>query len=510
MVRGRGGHLAPRPVTRRDPARIVIVGLGPAGLERLTRHVSDLLIDPGAEVVVRTGRHTAADQLARLRTVETCDDLYDGAPSFSDVYERIAERILDRARTGVVVYAVPGSAAVGERTVPLIEQKALAEGLAVDIHPGESFLDLVWARTGCDPIAGGVQVLDGRALPDPLQLHIPTVITQVDRPQVLADAAVILSRTLPVDTQVTVLDGLGADDEAVTTTTLRDLPGVRIGERTSLYLDPPPNGWFGLIATNRRLRRECPWDREQTHHSLLPHLVEETYETVEALAGLGEDAPGGEPDFGAYADVEEELGDLLLQVVFHATLAEEPGAFGVEEVAEGIRRKLVRRHPHVFGDAAAHDAEAVLTRWEELKSAEKGRDSLMDDVPRALPAIARAGKLQRRAATVGFDWDDAAAVLAKVGEEIDELASVVDDPSAAGAELGDLLFAAVNLARHLSVDPEMALRQANDRFEQRFRTVERLAAEAGRDLAAMTLEEMDELWERAKHPETWEARHADT
>ena len=219
-------------------------------------------------------------------------------------------------------------------------------------------------------------------------------------------------------------------------------------------------------------------------------------------------APGGDTDYGVYAEVEEELGDLLLQVVFHATLAREVAAFDVEEVAEGIRRKLVHRHPHVFGDVTATEPAQVLANWEALKAEEKQRESLMDDVPTALPAIARADKLQRRAASVGFDWQDPTPVLAKLHEEIEELGEAIRELPAAGLgpseraavhdELGDVLFAAVNLSRHLALDPELALRHAADKFADRFRIVEGLASDSGRDLADMTLTEMDGLWGQAK------------
>lgn len=477
---------------------LTIVGLGPAGLGRVSGVAATVLADLHATVIVRTLRHPAAAELAAGRDVLTCDDLYEAGRSFADVYAGIAERVLAAAAGSQVVYAVPGSAVVGEHSVRLLRQRAGEAGIPVVLHPGESFLDLVWVRTGCDPISDSVQVLDGRALPDPLQLHVPTVVTQVDRAAVLADVVVALGRTLPDDTPVTFLDRLGDDDEVVATVALHELPRREPGPRTSLYVEPPLNGWFGLVVTNRRLRVECPWDRRQTHHSLVRHLIEETYETVEAITLLAEDAPAGDVDFGAYAEVEEELGDLLLQVVFHATLAEEPGAFGVEEVAEGIRRKLVNRHPHVFGDVIAEDAETVKANWEQLKAGEKARDSLMDDVPQALPALARADKLQRRAATAGFDWKETAPVLAKLQEEVDELASDVADRSAAMHELGDVLFSAVNLARHLDIDPELAFRKANDRFEARFREVERIAAAEERLLHEMTLAQLDELWERAK------------
>ncbi len=477
-------------------ARITVVGLGPAGLDRLSPEALRLVTDPERTVLVRTLEHPAAVQLAERRLVESGDAFYASLDTFDDVYAAIGERLVDLAEHGDVVYAVPGSARIGERSVPAVQRMSAARGVEVQIVAGESFLDVVLERIGVDPIADGLQVVDGRELPDPMPLHLPTVITQVDTPVVLADVTARLGKVLPSTTIVIVLANLGDATERVEHHAIDHVPVEAAGPRTSLFLDPPAVGWHGLVATNRRLREECPWDAQQTHHSLLSHLVEEAYETVEALTALPADAPGGEPDFVAYAGAEEELGDLLLQVVFHSTLAREAGAFDVEEVAEGIRRKLVRRHPHVFGDVEVAGAAEVLANWEELKAAEKSRESLMDDIPTALPAIARADKMQRRAATAGFDWPERGPVLEKVREEVDELADALDDAPRAGHEVGDLLFAVVNLARHLHVDPEIALRQAVDRFEQRFRLME-----AEGSLAGLTLAELDARWERAKAAE---------
>jgi tetrapyrrole methylase family protein/MazG family protein len=370
-----------------------------------------------------------------------------------------------------VVYAVPGSALVGERAVALIREAAAAAGIPVEVLPGESFLDLALERVEADPLERGFQVLDGRSLPDPLLLHLPTVIAQVDTAAVLYDVRDALLRLLPPETPVTRLAGLGGPEEQVEHLTLVDLAGGHAGLRVSLFLDPVPPGWAGLVQTNARLRRECPWDRKQTHHSLARHLIEEAYETVEALEALPPEAPGGEPDYAGYIEAEEELGDLLLQVVFHATLAAEAGAFGAEEVAEGIRRKLVHRHPHVFGDVQAATAEAVLANWEQLKQEEKGRESL----------------------PVGFDWPDLEGVVAKVREELGE---VLAEDARQADEVGDLLFAVVNLARHLGVDSEQALRRAAGRFERRFRAMEKVGS-----LSGLSLEEMDRRWEAAKAAE---------
>lgn len=473
---------------------ITIVGLGPAGLARVHQSVQKLLLDEDRTVVVRTLNHPAAAALAGMRPVATCDDLYEAATDYDSLYAAIARRVCDIE--GRVIYAVPGSALVGERAVPLIRAMAAEAGRDIEVMPGESFLDLAIERVGVDPIVDGLQVLDARDLPDPMPLHLPTLITQVDTPGTAAALSDELGRVLAYDTEVIVLSDLGSENESLVTTTVADLPRATTGPRTSAFVAAQEVGWIGLVRTNRVLREQCPWDRKQTHHSLLRHLVEEAYETIDAVEQLPIAAPAGEPDFGAYAAVEEELGDLLLQVVFHATMAREAGAFDVEEVAEGIRSKLVARHPHVFGDLEIDDADAVVANWERLKADEKRRQSPMDDVPTALPGLVRAEKIQRRAASVGFDWSEVEPVVAKLVEEVAELQAAIGDPAATAAELGDVLFAAVNVSRHTDVDADLAVRAATTRFEERFRWIE--AALDGRDMATMSLDELDDLWDAAK------------
>lgn len=479
-------------------SRLTIVGLGPAGLDRLTQPAAAVVFDPDRRVIVRTLQHPAARELAVAREVESCDDLYEAGAGFDEVYRAIADRVMASVATEPTVFAVPGSAVVGEQAAAEIRDRAGAVGVSVEIIPGESFLDLVYLAAGIDPIAKSVKILDGRDLPDPLVFDTALIITQVDRAEVLADVAAELGRVLIDETPVLVLDRLGDPDQDILATDLSGLTSFEPGPRTTLFLDPEPAGWYGLVVTNRILRQECPWDRKQTHHSLVSHLIEEAYETVDSLRSLPAEAPGGDPDYGIYAEVEEELGDLLLQVVFHATLAREVGAFDVEEVAEITRRKLVHRHPHVFGDVIAQDADTVITNWEAIKGEEKGRESIMDDIPSAMPALVRADKMQRRARSVGFDWSDPGPVFAKLREELDELAAESHDPVRATEEFGDLLFAAVNLSRHLRVDPELALAGANDRFAARMRHMEEAAAAAGRSLADYTLAELDSLWDEAK------------
>jgi len=253
-----------------------------------------------------------------------------------------------------------------------------------------------------------------------------------------------------------------------------------------------------LRAIMARLRAPdgCPWDREQDFSTIAPFTIEEAYEVDEAIR---------RGDRGALKD---ELGDLLFQVVFHARLAEEEGSFDLDQVAEGMADKLVRRHPHVFGDGHYASEAEQSAGWEAIKAAEraeKGEQSAMDDVPLALPALARATKLGKRASRVGFDWPDRAGPLDKVREELDELQEAMDEDQGRArleAELGDLLFAVTNVARHLKLDPEKALRQCNAKFERRFRAVESGLKADGRDTRSASLAEMDALWDAAKLNET--------
>lgn len=249
-----------------------------------------------------------------------------------------------------------------------------------------------------------------------------------------------------------------------------------------------------LVEVMARLRGEngCPWDREQTSESIKPYLVEETYEVLEAI---DEQDP---------AKLKEELGDLMLQIVFHAQMAQEAGAFTIHDVLAAITDKLIRRHPHVFGEVKAETAQEVLFNWEQIKQTERrqaeGQASLLDGVPRELPALLRAHRLQEKASRVGFDWKEAQEVFRKVEEELHELRTAMQGQAAdrVEAELGDLLFALVNLSRFLAVNPEEALRKTIARFIARFRYIEEELARRGRKLGQTSLEEMDALWAEAK------------
>jgi tetrapyrrole methylase family protein/MazG family protein len=297
---------------------------------------------------------------------------------------------------------------------------------------------------------------------------------------------------------VTVLQRLGLPDEQVRVVPWDAIDrDVEPDHLTCLWIPrlAAPVG-AELVAFDelvRTLRQRCPWDREQTHQSLGRHLLEETYEVLEAIDALG-------PDYEGAAHLEEELGDLLFQVYFHATLAREEGLFTLADVARGIHDKLVHRHPHVFGTVQADTPGQVMTNWEQIKQAEKGRTSVMEGIPGHLPSLLYAHKVQRKAASVGFDWPDVEGAWPKIAEEISELQEVMSEPAdpRVADELGDLLFAVVNVARHLQVDPEAALRGATAKFRDRFEAVEQLATARGLELRQLDLAALDALWDEVK------------
>jgi tetrapyrrole methylase family protein/MazG family protein len=457
------------------------VGLGPAGAELLTA-AALAAIRRVPQQFVRTVRHPAASAVAGAISF---DAVYDSSTSFDEVYARIVDALVEAATVhGEVLYAVPGSPLVGERTVELLRDDSR---VVVELVPGLSFLDLAWARLGVDPVASGARVLDGRRFAvEAAGDRGPLLVAQCDTRAVLSDIKLAVDETPGPD--VTVLHHLGLPDESVRTVAWAELDRVVEPDHlTSLWLPelaaPVGAELLRFAELVRTLRERCPWDREQTHQSLTRHLLEETYEVLEAIEGLPEST----------GHLEEELGDLLFQVVFHATLAAEAGEFTLADVARGVHDKLVHRHPHVFAAVTADTPDAVMRNWEQIKQVEKGRRSLMDGIPGDLPSLLYAHKVQRKAASVGFDWDSPAGVYPKVAEELREVEA---DPGA--EELGDLLFAAVNLARHLDVDPEAALRGATAKFRDRFRIMEAMAAEREIELAALDLAGLDALWDEAK------------
>jgi tetrapyrrole methylase family protein/MazG family protein len=485
---------------------IAVVGLGPGSREQVTREAEALVSRAAREgrLLLRTRVHPTVAAWPEIASAPALDQHYEQAEDFDAVYERIVDDVFAAAGRlpggDELVYAVPGHPAVGEATVQRIRRRAAEAGVAVRLVAGLSFVDAVAAVTGVDAGAG-LRVADALAL-GRIDPTVPLLVCQVYSRQVASQVKLALARHYPDEHAVLLVHAAGVTgQERVEHCKLFQIDRARdqgdIAHLTSL--------WVPVLAPLDALREPqtlqevmarlrapggCPWDREQTHETLRRYLVEETYEALDAIDG------------GDMAALEEELGDLLLQIVFHAQIADEAGRFDLGDVAAGISSKLIRRHPHVFGSETTEDAAAVLRNWEALKRAERagkaqGERSMLDGVPVSMPALSYAQAVQDRAARVGFDWPDVGGVLDKVAEEARELAQTVsaDDRR---EELGDLLFVLVRLASWLKVDAEDALRQANRKFRGRFAAMEQAARAAGRTLDQYDAAGLDALWVRAK------------
>jgi len=480
---------------------ITIVGLGPGDPELLTRRAWRVL-EEANEVYLRTARHPGVEALP-IRQRHSFDDWYDEAERFETLYQRIADEVVRLgARDGGVVYAVPGHPLVGETTVTLIMQAAEAAKVPVTIVDGLGFIEPTLATLGIDAL-NGLQLHDAVDIAamhhPPINPDVPTILAQVYSPQVASDVKLTLSNQYPEDHEVVLIHGAGTPDAELEAIPLHELDhSEQIDHLTSLYVPPVTRQgsfeYFQEIIAHLRAPEGCPWDRKQTHESLRPYLLEETYEVLETIDNDDPDA------------LKKELGDLLLQIVLHTQIATEYGEFQMVDVIDHVASKMIRRHPHVWGDVKVNGAEQVHANWDQIKKQERAEQgqaeteaphSALDGVPRALPALAQASSYHERAARTGFDWDKIEDVWAKLHEELDELQRA-ETPEDRAGELGDILTVVVNLARWYKIDPETALRNSSSKFARRFRGVEQLAAAEGRNLKDMTLAEMDVLWNQVK------------
>ncbi|MDW8253788.1 MAG: nucleoside triphosphate pyrophosphohydrolase [Chloroflexota bacterium] len=468
---------------------ITVVGLGPGGPEFVTRQAAAILTS-AKRVYLRTRRHPAVAIIPPAVEVETFDDDYDRAESFEALYETIVTRLLTAAERGEVIYAVPGHPLVAERSVRLLQERASAVGQQVRIIAGMSFVEPVLTAVGLDPFAAGLQIVD--AFQPDLDPFRPAIVGQLyDRRRAGLVKLALLER-YPDEHQVALVFHAGLEEERVEWLPLYAIDrNDAIDHLTCLYLPPIPV--LAGIGSERtfdevvhRLRRDCPWDREQTHQSLRRYLIEETFEAVDAL------------DSGDLVAYGHELGDVLLQVYLNAAIAEETAAFTIRDVYRWITAKLIRRHPHVFGDVAATTADQVEANWEKIKAAERAdTGSRLDGVPRSMPALSLANALQLRAAKAGFTWETIEGVWAQFDEELAELraAASADDRF---RELGDVLWMTAQLARWYGYDAEEVLRSAADRFRRRFAAMEELARQEGRMLEEYAPDELRALWRAAK------------
>ena len=496
-----GYNFSPMSTSTPSTPGIILLGLGPGELDLLTRQAWRVL-ESSAEIYLRTRQHPAVAGFPPGLQVHSFDDLFEHEEQLPTTVSQIVERVLAMGRRPQgVVYAMPGHPLLSDAAGPEIARRAREEGLPVQVVPGISILEPALAAlgVGASPQISLVDALGiaGAHVP-PFPPGSPALIFHIQSSAIAAWVKDALLALYPKEHSVTLVRASGSPQEQVERLPLEAIDrSASFGPLTALYVPPLDRASsfeaFLEVIAHLRAPEGCPWDREQTHQSLRSSLLEETYEALAAL------------DAGDVAGMQEEFGDLLLIILMQAQIASEAGEFNMAGVLRGIHNKIVRRHPHVFGDAEVKNAEVVLQNWERLKAVERAEKKdgngeepgLLESVSPALPALAQAELIQKRAARVGFDWSDVQGVLDKMAEEIEEVRTAPDSEARA-AEVGDLLFAVANLARWYKVDPESALREANLRFRQRFSHIEASARRQGRPLTDLSLDEMEALWQEAK------------
>ena len=480
--------------------RLTIVGLGPGDIDDLTRKAWRVLKNADT-VYLRTRQHSCVDCLPQTgQTYHSFDHLYESAGDFETVYETIIDTLLKAAKEAEVVYAVPGDPLVGESTTIRLMQRAESAGVRVEIVNGISFIEPMLKLVGVDAL-DGLQLLDGIDIAalhhPPINPDYPALIGQVYSKAVASNVKLTLMNQYPDEFTVTLIHAAGTEAAITEKVPLYEIDrSDHIGHMTSLYLPALGNmtsfEQFQEIIAHLRAPEGCPWDRKQTHESLRPYLLEEAYEVLEAI-------DNGDPD-----ELYKEMGDLMLQIVLHTQIAIDDGEFHMTDVLRHVNEKMIRRHPHVWGEVDVDgDASKVLSNWEMIKQQERASEekteSALDGVPNALPALLQAFRYQYKAAKLGFDWPTIDGVRDKIIEELDEIAAASDEERA--GEMGDLLFVIVNWARWLDIEPETALRDTSAKFYRRFNHVEQSVAASGKPWADFTLDELDAFWNEAKQRE---------
>ncbi|MFR7934229.1 MAG: nucleoside triphosphate pyrophosphohydrolase [Clostridium perfringens] len=479
-----------------------IMGLGPGAYEALTIGALKELKN-NKNIYFRTEKHPTVDFLKDEGIkFESYDHAYEKYDSFDDVYKYIAEDLITKIKDDEdLIYAVPGHPLVAEKSVINLIELCKENNIQYEVLPAVSFVDAMMEALQVDPIEG-VKIIDAFDMKNQiLDKRVGTIITQVYNNFIASEVKLRLLEGYEDDTEIIFVRAAGVEGlESIRKIPLYELDWQEdIDYLTSIYI-PKDLGnkkdFQDLLDIIETLRNPggCPWDREQTHESLKSALLEECYEVIDAIENEDEDA------------LIEELGDVLLQVVFHASIGKEDGYFDIMDVIGGISNKMINRHPHVFGNEKANTSEQVLVNWDEIKKEEKGIKTLteeMQNIAKSLPATTRAYKVQKKAKKVGFDWDDVNCAMDKVKEELNEIKEVYncEDKSIIEGEVGDLLFACINVARFLEVDGELALDKTIKKFIKRFSYIENEAIKNNKNLKDMTLEDMDKLWEEAKTSE---------
>ncbi|GAC1397433.1 MAG: nucleoside triphosphate pyrophosphohydrolase [Ktedonobacteraceae bacterium] len=502
-------------------AAITILGLGPGNIHDLTLQARNVLAQAAEQqqiVYFRTVIHPTVEPLkAELPALQiiSFDSLYEESADWTTLYQQIAEEVCTRAAQQPIIYAVPGHPLIGEYSVQIVLRMAKERSLSTTIIAGLSFVEPVCTAVGLDPFDAGTQLLDATTLaalrPDEIAGKviptIPLLVTQVYNRRLASEVKLALSECYPDEWPVKLVRAASVTAaEQDRAETVIEMPLYELDRNTyanhlsTLYV-PPTDAMQALRLPETlrylimRLRRDpdgCPWDRAQTHQTLMRYVIEETYEVVEALE---------ENNMNKLA---EELGDLLLQVYLHAEIARQDGEFALGDVYEHINAKMIRRHPHIFGDVEVSGANQVVQNWEAIKREERiqagkdvQRESILDGVPQASSALIIAQEYQKRAAKVGFDYDTLDAVHKKLEEELQELREA-STPDSQLEEMGDVLYMIARVARTHKIDAEEALRKANRKFRHRFQAMEEIARDQGCELSSFSKQEWVALWQKVK------------
>lgn len=478
---------------------IKVVGLGPGAVDAITVGTMRVLKE-SKYIFLRTNMHPTVKYLEENNIkFYTYDSQYKQMQNFDDVYSSIAEDLINKHNElGDIVYAVPGHPLVAEKSVNLLLRLCSEKHIEVEILPAVSFIDAVMEALKIDPI-DGVKIIDAFDIKNQIMdKRAGVIITQVYNKLIASEVKLSLLEYYKDDTKIYFIRAAGVKESE----SIREIPLYELDRQedidylTSIYIPKDLDNtkdFNELINIIAILRGEngCPWDREQNHQSIKRSLIEESYEVIEAIDKNDDDM------------MVEELGDLLLQVVFHAQIGKEDGYFDIKDVVQAICNKMIYRHPHVFKNVKVENSDQVLDNWDKLKREEQGLKTYTDElkhVPKILPALIRAEKVQKKAAKVGFDWDKVEDAMKKVLEELNEVKDVYkgNNRDKILEEIGDLTFSVVNVARFLDIDPENALNYTIDKFIKRFEFIEQKVRERNRDMNDMTLKEMDELWNEAK------------
>lgn len=478
---------------------ITIIGLGAGDIDQLPLGIYKKLKNT-AHLYVRTEQHPVLQELQKEGVSWTSfDEIYEKNDQFENVYKEIVESLLQLAVNFPLVYAVPGHPLVAEQTVQLLIEAEEQGKIKIKIEGGQSFLDPIFGALRIDPIEG-FQLLDGTSFKrDEVQMNAHVLIGQVYDAFSASEVKLTLMEKYPDDYEVTIVTAAGSSEEILKKVPLFELDReMELNNLTTLYVPPIHEKenrikeWQTLREVVAQLRGPdgCPWDKEQTHTTLKKYAVEEVYELLQAIDDEDDE------------HIVEELGDVLLQVFLHAQIGEDNGYFSLEDVLASVTEKMIRRHPHVFGDAVANNTDDVLRNWQTIKEQEgkESTKSLLDDGLRTDSSLLTSFNYQKKAAKVGFDWPEVSEAWEKFEEELQEWKVELqsNDKEAQTDELGDLLFTVVNLARFYGLSPELAMMQANQKFKRRFEYIEESVKQGRRSFEEYNLEELDQFWNDAK------------